>query len=134
MRAVRTTIVGVALLTAAACASSGSVSQQGTTRRSQGVITQAEMDSVDASNMLQVIQILRPMYLQERGGVQTLNSAPAPIMVYIDEQRLGPVSQLAQMSKSEFREVRYYTASEAQTRFGPGNTRGVIQLRRKSSK
>jgi hypothetical protein len=50
------------------------------------------------------------------------------VNVYQDLQKLGTVDVLRSMSLTQATSLRFYTASEAQLRFGTGNPNGVIQI------
>ena len=47
---------------------------------------------------------------------------------WIDNQRMGGLSALDQITVAQIREIRYLTASDATTLFGTGNTGGAIQV------
>lgn len=148
MRILQLSAFALAFGLSAACASSGtgSATQSGTAqhapRPSQNLITQEELDGIDVTDVYQAVQRLRPTMLQAKRGPTTLGagtrsgggSEADAIQVYIDNQRLGGVSTLSQVPKSEIREVRYLSASEATQRFGTGNAAGAIVLLRKATK
>lgn len=133
-------------MTAAACASSGSGSatQSGAQRatRSPNLITQAELDATDATDAYQAIQRLRPQMLQAKRGPTTMAAGTTQgggamadeIQVYVDNQRFGTLSALSSIPKSEIREIRWLSASEATQRFGTGNAAGAIVLTRRTSR
>ena len=50
------------------------------------------------------------------------------MQVYIDSQRIGTSEMLKQIVVSSAASLKYYSAAEAQTRFGNGNLSGVIQV------
>jgi hypothetical protein len=70
---------------------------------------------------------LRPMWL--RGSTTAIaRDQDTGVMVYLDEQRAGSLDVLRQLPASAAAALHFYTASEAQSRFGLGNLRGVIQI------
>jgi outer membrane cobalamin receptor len=46
----------------------------------------------------------------------------------MDNTRVGNVEQLRQISVSSISAVRYFSASEAQTKWGSGHAGGVIEV------
>jgi hypothetical protein len=82
-----------------------------------------------------IVQRLRPAMLRVRSG----NSSSASegggsdvgsndIMVYLDNQKLGGVRALEEITLSQIKEIRYLNASDATTLFGTGNMAGAIQI------
>ena len=99
------------------------------------VITAEEIAANPTTNAYDLIQRLRPNFLRTRGAV---HGAAAPggssgfeavdVSVYLDDTRVGGSEQLRQMGTSDIREIRYYSSSEATTKWGTGNTAGAIQV------
>jgi hypothetical protein len=50
------------------------------------------------------------------------------LVVYLNDNRLGGTDQLRQLAISEISEIRYYSASEATTKWGTGHSAGAIQI------
>jgi hypothetical protein len=125
-------IVAIVMMSlAAACASSGSAAP-GT--KNQNLISSDEITQSSAANAYDLIQRLRPNYLRTRGAVHgtpngsTNKIEPVDLVVYLNENRLGNSDQLRQISTSEIREIRYFNASEATTKWGTGHSAGAIQV------
>jgi len=122
----------VALLAiAVGCASSGVAK----TSKNQNVITSEEVAQTSATNAYELIQHLRPNYLRTRGAVHGSPSADGTnhleavdIVVYLNETKFGGTEQLRQIAFSDIREVHYYSASEATTKWGTGHSAGAIQV------
>jgi hypothetical protein len=93
------------------------------------VITAEELDSLRSSNALEVVQHLRPMFLSTRGrlSVQPGNT-PALPNVYVDNQFYGDITTLQGISAANIETIRFFSASDAQYRFGRGNAAGVIGI------
>jgi hypothetical protein len=132
----RTSFIRVACLAAtcaiAACASGGG----GTTstsgpQRSRTQITAAEIKATNATTLYEVVERLHPEWLSSRGP-KTLGGATGQIdtgvQVYIDTQAAGTVEVLRQFPITSAALLKYYSAADAQTRFGLGNLNGVIQI------
>jgi len=135
MRLLRASVSIVAIAVVAACASGGTSGSSAKPRYSQNVITTAELATVDAADAYQAVRQLRPQFLtNSRGPTQMgtrAGSTDAGIQVYLDDQRLGDVTSLAQIPKNDVKEIRFLSASEASSRFGTGNTSGAIVVVRK---
>lgn len=116
---------------AVGCASSGGSS---VARQNQNVISSEEITASSATNAYEVIQKLRPNFLRTRGAVHGApvgganNIETVDLVVYLNENRLGGSDQLRQISTTEIREIRYYSASEATTKWGTGHSAGAIQI------
>jgi hypothetical protein len=50
------------------------------------------------------------------------------ILVYIDRQRYGQVTALREIPIAQVAEIRFLTASEANSEFGMGHPDGLIQI------
>src|SRR5687767_15334404 len=98
-------------------------------RRSQ-LITQDEIQSSGMSgNAYELISRLRPSFLVSRG--QTTLSGDQSVEypnVYVDGVAFGDINTLRQIDSSQIAEIRMYQSSEAQTKFGLGNSAGVIAI------
>jgi hypothetical protein len=115
-----------------ACASGGS--GPGSTsgpQRSRTQITAAEIKATNATTLYEVVERLHPEWLSSRGP-KTLGGATGQIdtgvQVYIDTQAAGTVDVLRQFPITSAALMKYYSAADAQTRFGLGNLNGVIQI------
>lgn len=126
-----TVVTAVALL-AVSCASSGTPARSDsgthTATRNRTVITQEEIKSSSARDAYHAVQLLRPDWLRSRGAVSMRETAPAAVVVYVDGQRYGGASSLEQFRMGSFKEMRYYSGSEATSRWGTGHAGGVIYL------
>jgi hypothetical protein len=74
-----------------------------------------------------VVRALRPMWL--RVEPSTIRSdQETGISVYLDDHRAGGIEILQQMTTGSASALRFYSASEATSRFGLGNLHGAIQV------
>ena len=134
----------------AACASSSSTQGAGagaaTTsgpKPSATFITADEIERVHVENGYEAVQKLRPALLRQRqvasangqGGVSKdappitgTNVSAGNVVVYVDGTRIGDIDQLRQISASSIATMRYYSASEAQLKWGSGHPGGVIEV------
>lgn len=115
----------------AACASSG---QKSASPGNTNVITAEQISHSSGSNAFEVIQRLRPNFLRTRGAVGGAPSSsgnrlePLDLVVYLNESRLGGSDYLRQIPISQVREIRYFSAAEATTKWGTGHSAGAIQV------
>ena len=116
----------------AACATAGSTAQPAT--RNPDVITAEEIEANPNTNAYELIQRLRPRYLRTRGAVHGApsngvnNLEAVDVVVYLNDTRVGTSEQLRQISTTDIREIHYYSASDATTKWGTGNVAGAIQV------
>lgn len=85
----------------------------------QYLIAQAELESTKQQNLYDAIRQLRPFWLTRE--MRRGTSGDAQILVYLDQQQLGGIGQLARLPVSATARVRYMSAAEAQVRFGVMN-------------
>lgn len=126
-----TVVTAVALL-AVSCASSGTParSDPGTqsSTRDRTMLSQEEIKESSARDAYHAVQLLRPDWLRSRGAVSMRDPTPAQVVVYVDGQRYGGATSLEQFRMGSFKELRYYSGSEATSRWGTGHAGGVIYL------
>ena len=133
MRA-RVVMTAVVAAIGVGCSSGGGTSSAtGSVRapsRQQDVITEAEIASraAEASNVLQVVQKLRPQMLRSRGRFSPADSTGSGTIpkVVVDDVSYGSVESLANLNAIAVREIRYLSAADATTRWGTGYPGGVI--------
>lgn len=102
-----------------------------TTRGAANLITEAEISSSAYQNALEVVQNLRPQMLIPRGvgsDATGLSAASIPIIIYMDDVRLGEPSSLQNIPASRVKEIRFMNARDATTRYGTGHSSGVIAV------
>jgi hypothetical protein len=103
------------------------------TRSTASVLVADDLQKAEAQNLGDAIQRLRPEWLRrsQARGATAMGGSRTPsegLVVWVDNNRAGGVEILTQMQISNVRSVRYFTPSEAQSRFGNGNTGGAIQV------
>lgn len=116
----RIMIVSLLLLTVG-CATTGERST-----RDRNLLTLEEIQGSTQADAHGIIQSLRPQWLRVRGPVNF--SDDSPIMVYMDGTRMGGPEVLRSIPTDTIEEIRYYSASQAQTRFGLDNVQGAIAI------
>lgn len=100
-----------------------------------------EIQRARASNAYEIVQSLRPLWLEERGRNSYAETArvgsydkmgaavipgEATIKVYLDGAQVGGVNALRQVPASTVRSIEYLDPAAAALRFGQGVTHGAI--------
>jgi hypothetical protein len=130
MRRLLGTAAILAVITTVACASSsrGSEADQIETspaRRSSETLSELELRESSARSALEAVQQRRPQWLRSRGA-SSVQGAQPEVVVYLGEMRLGSVQSLTQFAVSSIKELRYYNATDATSRWGTGHSAGAI--------
>ena len=118
------------LIVATSIGCAASSTSGGGDRRSQ-LITQQEISASGMSgSAFEVISRLRPNFLVSRGQTTLTNgqSVSAYPNVYLDGVTFGDINTLRNIDSAQIAEIRLYQAWEAQTKFGLGNSGGVIAI------
>ncbi len=79
-----------------------------------------------------IVQRLRPAMLRVRSGNASGGSSgdvgSNDIAVYLDNQKMGGLRALEDITLSQIKEIKYLNASDATTLFGTNNAAGAIQV------
>jgi hypothetical protein len=110
-----------------ACASSSST-RSPSLARSPNLITAEEIARTNVQNAFEAVQKLRPAMLRQRQVATANAQANGELAVYVDNNRMGSVDNLRQITVGSIAAVRYFSASEAQLRWGSGHPGGVIEV------
>jgi len=112
-----------ALAASIACASApGSQIEAVGPRGDSKTLTIADLANATQLSLLDFIVAERPQWLKTPDG------RPAPVVVYLDDARLGGASTLKGLTLSTITTVRYYEASAAQQKFNGRDLGPVIQV------
>ncbi len=117
------------LLAAAGCASAGA-GTGGPARGDYNVLTQDQMTAVDAGNLYDVVQRLRPRWLTARSG-QSMSGIPTDILVFQGQTNLGTVEVLRQLPRSTAARLRFLdgpTAAATLPGLGSRHVAGAIVI------
>lgn len=106
----------------ATCASAGGSGSGG----DPDVITRADVEATAADNAFQVVRRLHPDWLITRG--QATLDGGEEIVVYYNNSRMGGPDALRRIQTGNIQEIRFYSASEAQFKWGSGHLHGAIQV------
>jgi hypothetical protein len=113
---------------------SGETRPVGGSRLSSTTITQEEIRTAGAANAYDLVQSLRPRWLNKRGP-QTLTdtklAAPpteGDIIVYMSTAKLGGLNALREVPASSLVSIEFLDAPKANYKFGRGHPYGAILL------
>jgi hypothetical protein len=95
---------------------------------SSNVITQDEIDAVDANNVYDVVARLHGNYLNDRGRVSLKSNKTARAVVFLNDQEYGIPETMRNISPGRISEIRYFSSTDAVAKFGAQYGGGVIQL------
>lgn len=99
----------------------------------RSVITDEELRANHDQYLYEIVQRLRPEWLRTR-GVSSIatgiagNADPDLVLVYVGQVRVGGPDVLERLQTSAATSLKYFTAAQAQQRFGPGHPNGAIQV------
>lgn len=121
-RAVFALVLGLLFAGIAACAGGGASSGENPNR-----ITREEIEETGFSgNAFQVVQRLRPNWLQRQGG--TSMADPGQIVVYVEGSRQGGPDALRNIEVVNVESLEFLSAREATVEYGSGHDNGVIRV------
>jgi hypothetical protein len=95
-------------------------------RRDQNVITGEELTQGHFITVYDAVEALHPPWLAARGPDSFV--APSEVLVYLDNVKLGGVSQLRNLDLHSIRYIRHYDGVAATARWGVGHAAGVILI------
>lgn len=125
----RIALVLMSLLTvgsaAAACHKAPDVALPGS---ADNVITRDELDSAGAASVYDAIARRHALFFRDRGTSSLYGNNVTHAVVFIGDQYYGEIPTLRNLPVERFQSVRYYTGTEAASRFGSQYHAGVIQL------
>lgn len=106
------------------CASSGRT----TTGGDRNVLTDQELAASNQGNLYDAVRALRPTWLNRPATTSRSGTGSTGVILYVDNQRMGELEMMRRMSINSAASVRWLSPSEAQSKFGLDNARGVIQV------
>ena len=95
--------------------------------RKSDVVTMEELARSNASTLYEALHHLRPAWFR-RSPTTLRPDAEGDVVIYLDQTRLGGPETLRSVDVPAVVAVRYYSASEAQARYGLGHLHGAIQV------
>lgn len=108
-------------------------SEAGAISRDHSVIEQGDMADLQVANLYEAVQKLHPEWIRGRQTNRVSRDADGQILagqaeLFIDGQRRGSIELMRQLQVRDVSSVKFYTASEAQAKFGSGNMTSAIAL------
>lgn len=100
----------------------------GEKRAQRNVITQEEIEAADASNVYDLIAHLRSEYLRDRGVISIKKNTHSRAVVFLNDQEYGILETLRNMPPNRIAEIRYFTGTEAASKYGSQYGGGVVLL------
>ncbi len=97
-------------------------------RPNSQVITAGEIRGSELTTAYDVVQKLRPQFLNDRGRNTVANTSSAFPRVYLNGILYGEIGSLRDILASQVTEIRYYNAGQAQGIFGSGNLSGALAV------
>ena len=121
--------LGMVIAFAGGCAS------RGTGSGDPDVITYDQIARSKATNAYDLIATIRPQMFTAHGAATTRGKQPStegrqalPVVVYVDNARVGPITELKGMGTMDLREIRYLSPRVATDRWGINHAGGVIHV------
>ena len=126
--------LGVSAALAMGCASSRSVAAPPGT--DPDIITIDQIARSKATNAYDLIAMVSPQMFTAHGAPTTRGSQPAtpsarqtmPVLVYIDNVKVGAIAELKAIATLDLREIRYLSPRVATDRWGENHAGGVIYV------
>jgi outer membrane cobalamin receptor len=112
------------MLVAAGCATTSSGGSS--SRSSSTEITREEIAETSAQNAYEVIERIRPQWLNTRGGASMANPEGSEPVVYLDGARAGGLRELVSIRANVVVRIEYLRSSDATNRYGTGHQGGAI--------
>jgi hypothetical protein len=88
------------------------------------LITKEQIRHHNFRNAYDAVQALHPNWLETK-GVDSLRN-PSQVLVYADNSRMGGIGELRFIPSESITYIRYYSGTEASSRWGLGHGSGVI--------
>lgn len=92
----------------------------------RSVIRADEFRGTGVKTAAEVVELLRPEWLRQRGTHVLGESPDQTIQVYFDDVHLGGLRFLGDVSASTVRSIHFFDAAAATLRWGAGHSHGVI--------
>jgi hypothetical protein len=97
-------------------------------RSLRNVITKDQIDSTSATNVYDLIARLHADFLKDRGKTSIKTNQRDRAVVFLNDQEYGIPETLRNLQPDRFMEIRYFSGTDAASKFGSQYGGGVIQL------
>jgi hypothetical protein len=98
-----------------------------TARGDSKTVTETELSAATQLNLYDYVAAERPLWLRSRSP-GSFSSRNLPIVIFVDDARLGPAETLKSVSVSGTKTLRYYEATAAQQKFRGRDIGPVIHV------
>jgi hypothetical protein len=105
------------MLVLAGCATLGSEGREGRPGN-LNELTREEIRSTQHNNLFDVVQALRPTWLQQRGQISVSDPTAGQVRIYLNDVQMGGAAQLQHINVLDVTSIRYLDAAQASARFG----------------
>ncbi len=107
-------------------ASCATTTQSATGRSSRNLLTAEDLQGQSERNLHDFLARRRPNWLRPQGA--NLATGTTPVVVYMNNVRMGGVEVLADLPLEEVEQVRFVDGTDAATRYGLNTDGGVIEV------
>jgi hypothetical protein len=119
-------VASVVVAVMAACGAGSGYTAVGGDRN---ILTRAQLENVNATDLYDAVQRLRPNWLTARGPASVSDDPRGQVAsVYMSGNQMGDAEVLRNIRLEDIDSLRYYDAGSAGARFGMGHPRGVIEV------
>jgi len=94
----------------------------------RNVITQVQIDAAGAASIYDVITRLHGEFLRDRGRTSILTNRTSRAIVFLNDQEYGIPETMRSIPPNRIAEIRYFSGTDAVTRYGAQYGGGVILL------
>jgi hypothetical protein len=112
-----------AVVLSLACTAGKQIDTEGVPR---GALTAEDLEEFAQVSLYTAIERVRPRWLRQRSNPSI--RGPAPVIVYVDNIRMGGVAALYNVPVEALQWVRFVSGNDATTRYGLGVVSGVIEV------
>ena len=123
--------LGMAAMISTACAANRS----SVPSTDPDLITEDQIVRSKATNAYDLIATISPKMFVAHGAATTRGDQPPtpgrqalPVVVYVDNVKVGPIDELKTLGKVDVKEIRYLSPRVATDRWGQGHPGGVIYV------
>jgi hypothetical protein len=121
----RAALLHPAILSLLVCACAPRAPSNPTPLPDRDVLTQADLVEHHFATAFEAVEALRPIWMQTRGA-NTLLTAQAQVVVYLNDTRLGGVDTLKEITTPAIVAIRHFDGRAATARWGLDHGQGVI--------
>jgi len=103
-------------------------SPAGRPARDRRLVSRADIEAAQVESAYDLVKRYRSDFLRSRGQTSLTQRSSPYAAVFLDDLEYGSIESLRQIPADQINEIRFYEATEAQTKFGSGRMGGVIAV------